>query len=163
LVPRSRKSNATQPDRERAVRIAFIVPEGRCDRSLARSARGKGPSKDPSRRVRYDRASESQKYFSSKCAPCFLRKANPLLERFVSDDVRAAARWNGPFPEPARIGAHTCTNRTVPSGTALFGWRRPRHFVPGYDHIVPPGHFAKGFSHIQNRVAEVKRGPLVAK
>ena len=34
----------------------FIVPEGRCDRSLARSAWGKGPSKEPSRRIRYDRA-----------------------------------------------------------------------------------------------------------
>jgi hypothetical protein len=34
----------------------LIVPEGRSDRSLARSAWGKGPSKEPSRRVRYDRA-----------------------------------------------------------------------------------------------------------
>src|ERR1700722_13098878 len=69
--------------------------------------------------------SESQKYFSSKCAPCFLRKANPLLERFVSDDVLAAARCNGLFPEPARIGAHTCTDRTVPYGTALLGGAVP--------------------------------------
>ena len=29
---------------------------------------------------------------------------------------------------------------------ALFGWRCPRHFVPGYDRTVPPGHFATGFS-----------------
>ena len=41
-----------------------------------------------------------------------------------------------------RIGAHTCANHTVPYGTALLGWRRPRHFVPGYDRTVPPGHFA---------------------
>ena len=43
-----------------------------------------------------------------------------------------------------RIGAHTCTNHTVPYGTALLGWRCPRHFVPGYDRTVPPGHFATG-------------------
>jgi hypothetical protein len=24
------------------------------------------------------------------------------------------------------------------------GWRCPRHFVPGYDRTVPPGHFATG-------------------
>ena len=45
-----------------------------------------------------------------------------------------------------RIGAHTCTNHTVPYGTALSGRRCPRHFVPGYDRTVPPGHFATGFS-----------------
>jgi hypothetical protein len=39
-----------------------------------------------------------------------------------------------------RIGAHTCTNWTVPYGTALLGWRCPRHFVPGCDRTVPPGH-----------------------
>jgi hypothetical protein len=30
-------------------------------------------------------------------------------------------------------------DRTVPSGTALLGWRCPRHFVPGYDRTVPSG------------------------
>src|ERR1700722_431766 len=39
-----------------------------------------------------------------------------------------------------RIGAHTCTNHTVPYGTALLGWRCPGHFVPGYGRTVPPGH-----------------------
>ena len=37
-------------------------------------------------------------------------------------------------------------DHTVPYGTALLGWRCPRHFVPGYDRTVPPGHFATGFS-----------------
>ena len=41
-----------------------------------------------------------------------------------------------------RIGAHTYTNQTVPYGTALLGWGSSRHFVPGYDRTVPPGHFA---------------------
>jgi hypothetical protein len=39
----------------------------------------------------------------------------------------------------------TCTNHPVPYGTALLGWRCPRHFVPAYDRTVPPGHFARGF------------------
>ena len=30
--------------------------------------------------------------------------------------------------------------------TVLSGWRCPRHFVPGYDRTVPPGHFATGFN-----------------
>ena len=45
-----------------------------------------------------------------------------------------------------RIGAHTSTNHTVPYGTVLLVWRCPRHFVPGYDRTVPPGHFATGFN-----------------
>jgi hypothetical protein len=40
--------------------------------------------------------------FSSKCAPCFFRRLSTLLERFVSDVVRAAAQWDGPFPEAAK-------------------------------------------------------------
>jgi len=72
-----------------------------------------------------------------------------------------------------RIGAHTATDQTVPYGTGLWGWRCPRHCVPGrlrrlrrarqpwvcattfygrdvgfaesgYDRTVPPGHFAIG-------------------
>ena len=42
-------------------------------------------------------------------------------------------------PSNHRIGAHTYANQTVPYGTALLGWRCPRHFVPGYDRTVPPG------------------------
>jgi hypothetical protein len=43
-----------------------------------------------------------------------------------------------------RIGAYTDTDHTVPYGTALLGWRFRRHFVPGYNRTVPPGHFATG-------------------
>jgi len=49
-----------------------------------------------------------------------------------------------------RIGAHTATDHTVPYGTALWGWRCPRHFVPGYGRIVPPGHFATAFGQGQD-------------
>jgi hypothetical protein len=55
------------------------------------------------------------------CSPCFLGKAKYSLQ--------------------SSIGLHDCANQTVPSGTALLGWRYPRHSVPGYDRIVPPGHF----------------------
>jgi hypothetical protein len=95
------------------------VPEGRSDRSLARSAWNSPTPKEPSRRARYDRAqTKSQRCFASKGAPCFLRKANHSNRR---------------------IGAHTGANQTVPCGTALFRSRCPRHFVPGYDRTVPPG------------------------
>jgi hypothetical protein len=32
-------------------------------------------------------------------------------------------------PSNLRIGAHGCTNHTVPYGTALLGWRSPRLLV----------------------------------
>jgi hypothetical protein len=66
------------------------VPEGRCHRSLARSAWDSPTQKEPSRRARYDRGQ------NRKCAPCFVRNAN---------------HSNHP------IGAHTGANHTVPSGT----------------------------------------------
>ncbi len=43
------------------------------------------------------------------------------------------------FPPPIFESLRTRTNHTVPYGTDLLGWRSPRHFVPGYDHAVPPG------------------------
>src|SRR6202453_5117635 len=99
------------------------VPEGRSDRSLARSAWNSPTPKEPSRRARYDQAQTlSQRYLASKGAPCFSRKANHFNHR---------------------IGAHPGANQTVPYGTALLRWRCPRHFVPGYDRTVPPGLRAK--------------------
>jgi hypothetical protein len=38
-----------------------------------------------------------------------------------------------------QIGAQASANQTVPYGTAPLGGHCPRHFVPGYDHTVPPG------------------------
>jgi hypothetical protein len=74
------------------------VPEGRSDRSLARSAWNSPPQKDRPDRARYDQARPLQRYFSSRGAPCFLRKANHSNHR---------------------IGAHTGANQTVPYGTVL--------------------------------------------
>jgi hypothetical protein len=46
-----------------------------------------------------------------------------------------------PIIESVRSSAHLHESyRTLRDG--CFGWRRPRHFVPGYDRTVPPGHFA---------------------
>jgi hypothetical protein len=45
-----------------------------------------------------------------------------------------------------RIGAHTDTDHIRLGGDGSLGWRCPRHFVPGYDRTVPPGHFATAFN-----------------
>jgi hypothetical protein len=46
-----------------------------------------------------------------------------------------------PIIESVRSSAHLHESyRTLRDG--CFGWRGPRHFVPGYDRTVPPGHFA---------------------
>jgi hypothetical protein len=31
------------------------------------------------------------------------------------------------------------------------GWRSSRHFVPGYDRIVPPGHFKQALAMEEKR------------
>src|SRR5271166_7166562 len=46
----------------------------------------------------------------------------------IIESVRTPARIT-PYPT-GRLGS--------------LGWRCPRHFVPGYDRTVPPGHFATG-------------------
>jgi len=90
---------------------------------------GNRPPKEPSRRVRYDRALLIPEVF--------------LAESVFRTDARAALRCDGPFPEhidffcfrirnfviaipksPNR-SAHTRKNQTVPYGTALLGWRFP--------------------------------------
>jgi hypothetical protein len=60
----------------------------------------------------------------------FLKGSCPMVF-----DLRSAARCNGPFPEPARITPY-------PTGRLFWDRPGPRHFVPGYDRTVPPGHFA---------------------
>jgi hypothetical protein len=44
-------------------------------------------------------------------------------------------------PEPGPPRRHADTPH---ADTTLLGLRCPRHFVPGYDRTVPPGHFATG-------------------
>jgi hypothetical protein len=43
-------------------------------------------------------------------------------------------------------GTRSARHHTVPYGTVLLGYGFSRHFVPGYDRPVPPGHFATGSS-----------------
>src|SRR6202044_784257 len=103
-------------------RMAF-VPEGQADRSQAQSAWNSPTPKEPSRRARYDQAQTlSQRYFASKGAPCFLRKANHSNHR---------------------IGAHTGANQTVPYGTGLLRWRCPGTSCQATIATVPPGLGAK--------------------
>ena len=81
------------------------VPEGRSDRSLARSVWKSPTPKEPSRRARYDQAqTRSQRYFASKGAPCFLRKANHSNHRSVGRPARIRPYptgrlfWGGAVP-----------------------------------------------------------------
>ena len=126
-------------------------PEGRCDRSLARSA-WKRPPKEPSRRVRYDRAHLITEVFLVESAS---RRTTLIRVRHETpNDVRA----DGPFPKhqhffgslirnlvtpilqsPNRSAAHRQeSDRTLRDGS-IGGGDVPRHFVPGYDRTVPPG------------------------
>ena len=91
------------------------------DRSLARSAWEKRPSKEPSRRVRYDREQLDPEV-------CLVEMCGVFVQKGKRQSVRT----------PARITPY-------PTGRLFWGGAFPRHFVPGYDRTVPPGHFATDF------------------
>jgi hypothetical protein len=77
--------------------MAF-VPEGQHDRSQARSAWDSAPQKN--RPVGYGmigRASDPTGISRRNVRRVSLGRPNTLLERFVSDDDRAAAQSNGAF------------------------------------------------------------------
>jgi hypothetical protein len=82
--------------------------------------------------------SESQRYFSSTCAAVF-------LFQFSYSELRHSNH---------RIGAHTCTNQTVPYGTALLGGAVPgtscqatiAPSLPDAFSPVPLGHNPKSLS-----------------
>jgi hypothetical protein len=88
---------------------------------------GKRPPKEPSRRVRYDRALLIPEVFLGESA------------------FRTAVRCDGTFPETSSFQycnqqiecAHLQeSDRTLPDGS--FEAAISRHFVPGYDRTVPP-------------------------
>ena len=92
------------------------VPEGWCDRSLARSAWDPRHPKEPSRRVRCD---------SCRCARRFDDWSDEISNTkteniYVVCGISCARSY-----------------RTLRDGS--FEGRFPRHFVPGYYHAVPPG------------------------
>ncbi len=63
---------------------------------------GKRPSKEPFRRLQYDRAQLiPQAFLLTICAVVSLGRLNTLLERFASDDVRAPAQRSESSPLPS--------------------------------------------------------------
>jgi hypothetical protein len=103
-------------------------------RSLARSAWNSATQKN--RPVGYGMIgrSESQRYFSSTCAPCF-------GFHIETSSLQLSNRC-APLRE---------SDRTLRDGS--FGWRCSRHFVPGYDRTVPPGRLLAGALRPQSQVS----------
>jgi hypothetical protein len=81
---------------------------------------GKASSKEPSRRVRYDREQLIPELFLVEmCALSVFHSrsfATPIIESCLHLQE---------------------SDRTLRDGS--FGWLCPRHFVPGYNRTVPPG------------------------
>jgi hypothetical protein len=94
------------------------VPEGRCDRSLARSAWDSAIPKEPSRRVRCD--------------------SRRFAHRFDdwSDEGRSIDKGRIIGLDSSGI-SYARSYRTLRDGS--FEGRFPRHFVPGYDRCCPYG------------------------
>jgi hypothetical protein len=135
----------------------MLRPGGRAPiRSLARSAWESVPpmNRPPfdalslaqgGRRVRYDREHlipevylvemRRPKAFSNirdsgpKHLPSYSKFRHSIIE-----SARTPAQIK-PYPTPA-----LSKRQRVEWGTDLLGWLCPRHFVPGYDRTVPPGH-----------------------
>ena len=84
---------------------------------------GKAPPKEPSRRVRYDRAQRIPDGISRR----HVRRISVSVFAFEISSLQSSNRC------PHLHESH----RTLRDGS--FGWRFPRHFVPGYDRTVPPG------------------------
>jgi hypothetical protein len=85
---------------------------------------------------------QSQRYSRQNVRRVYLRRLNILT--FSADDVSGCySMFMDRFLNLGDFNAEcACPNQTVPYGTALLGWHYPRHFVPGYDRTVPPGHLA---------------------
>src|ERR1700736_3557163 len=94
----------------------YFVPEGQHDRSQARSAWDSAPQK--SRPVGYGMIRRGV-------------RAIRRLEKEISNAVSLSRTGMIPGISCAR------SYRTLRDGS--FEGRFPRHFVPGYDHAVPPG------------------------
>ena len=108
---------------------ASVSRRDHTDRSLARSAWESVPRKN--RPVGYyDR---HEKVFAMEGK--LYRRSRAYNVNFFSCLIR---NFVAPIT-PARITPY-------PAGRLFWGWRYPRHFAPGYDRTVPPGHFLTGFS-----------------
>jgi hypothetical protein len=109
------------------------VPEGRCDRSLARSAWDRCHPKEPSRRVRFD---------SCRCAHRFddwsEEVSNRKLKQKHGAQVDDKYLWDSLHPIiPYPTGRFFRPIRAL--SLAHGRGRFARHFVPGYDRCCPYG------------------------
>ena len=136
------------------VKLLRNVPEGRCDRSLARSAWDSATPREPSRRVRCD---------SCRCAHRFEERAiiEQQLEhhrtRTFQEEYLASVKRHGPhFDEKYLWISCGRSYRTLRDGS--FEGRFPRHFVPGYDRCVPTGHAGRHFAALAKyNYSEIQR------
>ena len=123
------------------------VPEGRCERSLARSAWDSPPQK--SRPVGYDVVREGVHTdsmigvtrFRIRKPKTFMfsREAFPGTSCHCSLDISrtiyaSRANQDGLLTEEGKAGRLTYCKQPVPACTLGL---RPRHFVPGYDRCCP--------------------------
>jgi hypothetical protein len=104
---------------------------------------GKRLPKEPSRRVRYERALLIPEIVLVESASRRMFELLFDVMDSVPEHIDFLCFHNPNFvisilQSPNR-SARTCKNQTVPYGTAPFGVARSRHFVPGYDRTVPPG------------------------
>ena len=109
----------------------------------ARSAWESVPPREPSRRVRYDRAQlsqTSQRYFSSNMCAVFLlgRRLYAFLERLVSDDVRAGARCNGTFSETCEIPRLNAKKSLMNPSQYFFSYRIRNFVTPIIESVRTP-------------------------
>jgi hypothetical protein len=102
------------------------VPEGRSDRSLARSAWES--TLRESRPVGYGVIRGGMRNYSTIGVNSFLKK-------------------HGSFSTRNTSGIRSAPDHTVPYGTVILRQGYTRHFVPGYDRAVPPGLSPFGQSH----------------
>jgi hypothetical protein len=135
----SRVSSGTKDEvKNRLPNVQTPGPEGPGPKCLE-----KRPSQEPSRRVRHDRGAANRpstakgvfEYQDSGpntflCAENQARESRSEMNKhkyFQSSSLQSSNRC-AHLPE---------SHRTLRDGS--FGWRCPRHFVPGYDRTVPSG------------------------
>jgi hypothetical protein len=143
-------------------RMAF-VPEGQADRSLARSGWNSATPREPSRRVRCD---------SCRCGHdtmigvILLKKCSAqFYKKYFRDELRPmiipypTGRFFRSFEgsKSTRLKTVSCNDGVCDRGAGVsrrdnlkFRGTLSRHFVPGYDRVVPPGRASRRFATTSN-------------
>ncbi len=99
------------------------VPEGRCDRSLARSAH------------RFQETAHDE--ISLGLAPIIPCPTGRCFEGYSGTSCQATI--DPPSDDRISLGFSCALAHTVPLRDGAFDGRFSRHFVPGYDRLVLPG------------------------